>query len=217
MSRHPGGVEPLVPLSFGVTFDYRCPFARNAHEHLVAGLEEGADWDVQFLPFSLSQNKVTDGEVSVWDDQSLDSGLLALQLGIAIRDTQPEKFLDAHLALFGLRHDQGKDLRDEALLRETLAGVGVDVDAAFAEVATGVPLKTIRVEHERGVAEHAVWGVPTFIADDQAAFVRVMDRPARPGAGGTAGEKSRLTVERVVGLLQGWPDLNEFKHTSIAR
>jgi hypothetical protein len=24
-------------------------------------------------------------------------------------------------------------------------------------------------------------------------------------------------VERVVGLLGGWPDLNEFKHTSIPR
>ena len=209
-----------MPLSFGVTFDYRCPFARNAHEHLVAELREGADWDVQFLPFSLSQNKVDDGDTSVWDDPSKDSGLLALQLGIAVRDTQPERFLDAHLALFGLRHDQGKDLRDEALLREALVGVGVDADAAFTEVATGVPLKTVREEHERGVAEHAVWGVPTFIAEDQAAFVRVMDRPERPGAAstaGTSGEQSRLTVERLVGLLQGWPDLNEFKHTSVAR
>ena len=24
--------------SFSVTWDYRCPFARNAHEHVVAGL-----------------------------------------------------------------------------------------------------------------------------------------------------------------------------------
>ena len=30
-----------MTLSFGVTFDYRCPFARNAHEHLVAGLQAG--------------------------------------------------------------------------------------------------------------------------------------------------------------------------------
>ena len=32
--------------TFAVTWDYRCPFARNAHEHVVTGLQGGADWDV---------------------------------------------------------------------------------------------------------------------------------------------------------------------------
>ena len=36
-----------MPLSFGVTFDYRCPFARNGHEHLVEGLKGGADWELE--------------------------------------------------------------------------------------------------------------------------------------------------------------------------
>jgi protein-disulfide isomerase len=200
-----------MPLSFGVTFDYRCPFARNAHEHLVEALKAGADWDVQFLPFSLSQNKVEEGETSVWDEPDKDSGLLALQLGIAVRDTQPERFLDAHTALFAIRHDQGKSQRDEAILREALAGAGGDVDAAVAEVASGLPLKTVRQEHERGVADHNVWGVPTFVADDNAAFVRVMDRP-RDGI-----HESQKVIERIIGLLTGWPDLNEFKHTSLNR
>jgi hypothetical protein len=200
-----------MPLSFGVTFDYRCPFARNAHEHVVAALEAGADWDVQFLPFSLSQNKVEPGETSVWDEPEKDSGLLALQLGVALRDTQPEHFLAAHRALFAIRHDNGQSQRDEAILRSTLAEVGADVDAAFAEVASGVPLKKIQTEHERGVADHEVWGVPTFIAGDQAAFVRVMDRP-RDGLHDPA-----KVIERIVGLLTGWPELNEFKHTSLSR
>jgi hypothetical protein len=200
-----------MSLSFGVTFDYRCPFARNAHEHLVAGLRGGADWDVQFVAFSLSQNKVEDGEASVWDEPEKDSGLLALQLGIAIRETQPERFLDAHEALFAIRHDQGRSQRDEAVLRETLAGAGVDVDAAFAEVTSGWPLKTVRAEHEQGVGEHNVWGVPTFIANGNAAFVRLMDRP-RDGL-----HDSAKVIERVVGLLGGWPELNEFKHTTISR
>ena len=200
-----------MPLSFGVTFDYRCPFARNAHEHLAAGLKGGADWDVQFLPFSLSQNKVEDGETSVWDEPSKDSGLLAMQLGIAIRDAQPDRFLDAHIALFAIRHTDGKDMRDETVVRSALFAVGVDVEAAFAEVATGVPLKTIRDEHERGVADHHVWGVPTFISGDQAAFIRVMDRPVE------GGHEPAKVIERIIGLLTGWPELNEFKHTSISR
>jgi hypothetical protein len=211
MSAVPGKVDPDMALSFGVTFDYRCPFARNAHEHLVAGLQAGAAWDVTFLPFSLSQAKVEPGETNVWDEPGKDSGLLALQYGIAVRDTQPDVFLDAHLALFALRHDDAGDLRDAASLRRALVAVGVDWDAATAEVDSGVPLKTVRSEHERGVEDSNVWGVPTFIAGGQAAFVRLMDRPRQ---GATDPVKS---IERIVGLLEGWPELNEFKHTSLDR
>jgi hypothetical protein len=55
-----------------------------------------------------------------------------------------------------------------------------------------------------------VWGVPTFIVGEQAAFVRLMDRPKDDGA------YARRTIDRVVDLLD-WPNLNEFKHTSIPR
>lgn len=199
-----------MTLAFGVTFDYRCPFARNVHEHLVAALRTGPAWQVRFLPFSLSQAKVEHGQPPVWDAPEQDSGLLAMQLGIAVRDTQPEVFLDAHQALFAVRHDHARSLRDEAVLREALSAVGVDVAAALAEVASGVPLKTIAAEHEAGVRDHEVWGVPTFIAGDQAAFVRLMDRPVD-------GAASVKVIERLVGLLGGWPELNEFKHTSIPR
>ena len=41
--------------SFAVTWDYRCPFARNAAEHVLTALEAGADWDVTWVPFSLNQ------------------------------------------------------------------------------------------------------------------------------------------------------------------
>ena len=43
-------------------FDYRCPFARNGHESVVAGLRDGRDWDVTFVPFSLDQVHVEEGE-----------------------------------------------------------------------------------------------------------------------------------------------------------
>jgi hypothetical protein len=194
---------------FAVTFDYRCPFARNVHEHVVAGLRAGAGWEVRFLPFSLSQSKLEPGE-GRWADPGADSGLLALQLGVAVRDTQPEHFLEAHLALFALRHDQGRSIRDEALLRGALEGAGADADAAFEEVATGGPLHTVRTSHERADRDHEVWGVPTFVADGRSVFVRLMDRPDDPAA-------SVGSVERIVDLVTGWPALNEFKHTSIPR
>ena len=47
---------------FTVSFDYRCPFARNAHEAVVHGLQAGRDWDVRFVPLSLDQVHVADRE-----------------------------------------------------------------------------------------------------------------------------------------------------------
>lgn len=197
-------------LQLEVAFDYRCPFARIAHEWVLTGLDAGATWDVRFTPFSLSQAKIEHGGVDVWDAPETDSGLLALQVAMAIRDGQPEHFLAAHAALFQLRHDRGGDLRSEEALRFALAPTGVDVGAALAEVATGVPLKTVAEEHTRLVRDHEVWGVPAFIAGGQAAFVRLMDRPSDPA-------EAIAAVERIADMLTGWPALNEFKHYTISR
>ena len=52
--------------------------------------------------------------------------------------------------------------------------------------------------------------MPTFIVGDQAAFVRLMNRPHGDAS------VARTSIERVVDTLQ-WADLNELKHTSIPR
>jgi hypothetical protein len=196
---------------FAVTWDYRCPFARNFCEHVLVGLGAGAPWDVRFVPFSLDQVHVEEGAPDVWDNPGSGRSLLAGQVGVVIRDHFPDQFLAAHQALFSCRHDQGGDLREESVLRAAIESAGVDADEVFAEVAAGWPLETFRKEHESVVAEHQVFGVPTVIANDQAVFVRVMHRPK-----GDA-DVARRTVERVLDLVTGWPDLNEFKHTSIPR
>ena len=131
-------------------------------------------------------------------------------LTAGLQSGQPDRFLDAHEALFALRHDRGGHLRDEAAVREALAGVGVDVDAVFAEIATGKPLQTVREEHEGAADEHGTWGVPTFAVGPEAAFIRFMHRPQGDGAVATR------TIERVLDLLE-WPELNEFKHPRLSR
>lgn len=191
--------------SFALTWDYRCPFARIAVEHVLDGLDAGAPWEVRWVPFSLSQVKH-----ETWD-RSHDSGLLALEVAVAVRDTQPAAFLDAHRALFTGRHDLGLDLRDEDAVRATIAAAGVDADEAFATVASGAALARVRDDHRWSASTHQVWGVPTFIAGEQAAFVRLMERPS------DAGVPAVDAVERVVDLLEGWPALNEFKHTALPR
>src|SRR5271154_5844385 len=163
--------------SFSVTWDYRCPFARNAHEHLVAALEAGAPWEVTFVPFSLSQSHVAPEDPPVWDDAGKRSDLLSMLVGIVVRDRFPEQFLGLHLALFSARHGQAMDLRDPMTLRAVLADHGIAADAVMAEIDRGWPLEEFRAAHEESVKRHQVFGVPTFIVGDQAAFVRLMTRP----------------------------------------
>lgn len=199
------------PLSFAITWDYRCPYARNAHEHVLTGLQAGAPWNVSFVPFSLDQTHVEEGQPPVWDDPLRYPGLLATAAGIVVRDRYPERFLAAHGALFAARHDQSQDLRQREVLRRALDQCGVDGTGVLQAIDDGWPLETFRKEHEAAVAEHDVFGVPTFVAGGRAVFVRLLSRPA-----GDA-DRAVATIERVIDLVTGWADLNEFKQTNIPR
>ncbi|MCL9762851.1 DsbA family protein [Frankia sp. AiPa1] len=203
----------MTSATFAVTWDYRCPFARNAHEHVLTGLAAGADWNVEFLPFSLGQAHVEEGQPSVWEKPEQDTGILALQAGVVVRDEYPDLFPAAHRALFAVRHDEGRHLEDRDVLAAALTGAGVPADDVLARIDDGSVLGKVRAEHERYVQSHSVWGVPTFIAGEQAVFVRLMNRAPL----GAPAAVSIRAVERVVDLLTGWPELNEFKHTSIPR
>lgn len=200
----------MTPRTFALTWDYRCPYARIAHDHVVTALEGGAAWEVRFLPFSLAQAHVEDDDPDVWDEPDRDSGLFALQVGVAVRDQWPEAFLGVHRGLFDLRHVHAGDLRDRDAVAKVLVDAGLDADEVFADVAAGRPLATVKTEHTEFVDSHKVWGVPTFIVRDRAVFVRLLDGPHGDAPLATS------TIERVLDEIE-WPLLNELKHTSIPR
>jgi protein-disulfide isomerase len=196
-----------VARQFAVTWDYRCPFARNAHEAVVNALREGRDWDVRFWPFSLDQVHVEEGETPVWErglDEAGMGGVRALLWGIAVRDAFPDHFLDFHVATFRARHDEGQKIAEEPVLRAVAESVGLDADAVAEEVSSGRPLKALEAEHTEAVDRHAVFGVPTIIEGDEAVFVRIMER-------GNVGDWAEALD------LVGSTRINEFKRTRIAR
>ena len=194
-----------MPRPFALTFDYRCPFARHLHMGLVAGLRDGAEWAVRFLPFSLDQVHIPEGDPPVWERPAGErgSGVRALEWGLAVRDTFPEKFGTFHLSVFDIRHVHGKRFTEETL-RAAAAAAGLDVEAVAEEVASDRPIKTLAAEHTEAVDRWAVFGVPTIIDNDEAAFVRLM-RPAE-----------RADIEELLTALQR-TDLNEFKRTRVPR
>jgi xanthine/CO dehydrogenase XdhC/CoxF family maturation factor len=196
--------------TFSVNWDYRCPFARNAHEHLVAALADGAPWDVTFEPFSLSQVHVPEGGTPVWEDPAKAQDLISLAAGVVARDRYPDRFLDAHLALFRARHDEGLDLRLPEAVAGVLDGVGLPGAKVVEEARSGGPVDEIRRAHEVAVTKWEAFGVPTFVVGDHAVFVRLMSRPAGDAA------LARRTIEGVLGIFETLPDLNEFKHTSLS-
>jgi predicted DsbA family dithiol-disulfide isomerase len=197
--------------AFGLTWEYRCPFARIVSDHVITALEGGADWDVTWIPFSLTQAHVAEGEIDAWDDPAKADTLYAMEAAIVVRDRFPERFLAVHRALFDARHAQGLDLRLPSVVHDALSTSGVDPGAVVAELDAGWPRAEFRKAHTEVVDSRAVFGVPTFLVGDASVFVRLMDRPD-----GDA-DLARRTIERVLDTITGWPSLNEFKHTSIPR
>ena len=200
-----------TPHRFSVTWDYRCPFARNAHEHVLDALDAGAPWDVKFVPFSLDQMHVADGDPPVWERAEEFPGLLANLAGVWVRDNQPDLFPAVHRAMFAARHDDAHDLREPDVVAGVLGEQGARADEALTAIQGGDALAQMRSEHEQAEGEHHVWGVPTFMVANQAVFIRLMHRPE-----GDA-ELAQRTIERILDLAGGWPDLNELKHTRIPR
>jgi hypothetical protein len=203
----PGHELPSDRLTFGITYDYLCPFARNANEHVAIGLRDGAPWDVTFVPFSLVQAKSAETGEARWDGAGAlrRSGVLALAVAELVRERAPERFLDAHLELFALRHDRGQDLRDPSDVAAAIARAGVDaslVDAA----ADG--LERLRSSHQ-AMLDREVWGVPTLLGSRRAVFVRLLDRPTvEPGP-------SVRRIEDLVRLMDQEPMVHEFKQVNL--
>jgi 2-hydroxychromene-2-carboxylate isomerase len=195
-------------MRFAITFDYLCPFAAVANETVVAA-QDGSPHEVDFRAFSLSEVNRNGDSVPVWKARPSPRGVLALQWGLAVRDHVPDAFPAAHVAIFQARHRDGEDIEEPAVLRKAVARAGVDPDKVQEIVAGGGPLTALAADHTWAVETHRVFGVPTWITE-RAVFTRLMERPADAA-------EARRTVDRILELVSGWPQLNEFKQTRIPR
>ena len=194
--------------AFIVTYDYRCPFANVMHGHIMTAQRAGANFDVTFAPWSLTQGHGDDGDLDVWNDPSREDDIAALTASVSVRDLQPDRFLDAHMALFAARHERGVRLNTLEEVVGVLREVGVDVDSVLADLSSRRPHEVLAASHHR-FEKYEAFGVPTFVVDDDAVFVRYMHGP-------TADAQASIDLVRsIVDMIANQPDLNEFKHTRL--
>ncbi|NNN21623.1 MAG: protein-disulfide isomerase [Acidimicrobiales bacterium] len=199
---------------FSVTFDYRCPFARNLHEHLAIGIKAGANWDVDVLPFFLDQAQVEDGEPSAWDNPKKRKNTIPLCLASLLKSEYPESFWDLHTAIFEARHELGRNINDLEVLTEMLVKSGVPGDYAKSLVISAQSenaLEALRKAHETLANDFLVFGNPTFIIGESAVFLRIMERPR-----GDATYSIQM-IEKVLDTIILTPEINELKHTRLPR
>jgi protein-disulfide isomerase-like protein with CxxC motif len=196
--------------SFDLSFDYRCPFAKNIHLHVIEALRAGADFEVNFAPWSLSQGGREDDALDVWNDPAYDADLLSLAASVSVRDHQSEYFLDAHEALFRARHDRAIRLTTLDEISNVLAPLGVDMAIVAADVASRRPHDVIAASHKE-FDRFEAFGVPTFVVNDDATFVRYMSEPSDDPA------QSVELINALLAMMTNRPDLNEFKHTQLPR
>ena len=194
---------------FLLSYDYRCPFAKIIHLHVIEALRAGADFDVTFVPWTMSQGYRTEGAPDSWDDPARDAELLSLAVSTSVHDLVPEKFLDVHEALFRARHERAIRLVTEAEIESALSGLDLDLTAIFEDVASRRPHKIIG-EWFREFERYEAFGVPTFVVDGDATFVRYMNPPTGDPAASIA------LIESLVTLMSDQSALNEFKHTKVS-
>ena len=109
---------------------------------------------------------------------------------MVVRDRFADRFSGLHRALFVARHDEGRDLRDPQVVGRRAGRERRTGRRGAGRTGEGWPSRSSAAPTTDAVADHEVFGVPTFIAGDHAVFVRLMTRPEGDAA------LARATIDR---------------------
>ena len=175
--------EPEI-MEFDVYFDYLCPFVYRASVLLQNVRDSGQRaLNAKWRYFSLSQvNSKLDGW-TVWDAPGSERvrGRLAFQAGEAAR--RQGRFDDFHVPLLQARHRDKLDVDQLEVVERVAVESGLDLERFRSDLADPDILHALAEDHRHAVAEHGVFGTPTFVFQDgAAAYVRLSEPPDRAAA-----------------------------------
>jgi predicted DsbA family dithiol-disulfide isomerase len=144
---------------------------------------------VDWQPFSLAQvNSDKENDIKLWEKPEVKDGsdptFLAHMSGLAAKRQGEEAFSSFFMALLRARHEDKKDLNDQAVMEEAAVAAGLDM-ARFREDQTDPDLlEDIGKSHTIAVEEYGAFGVPTFVFGESknATFLKMFIPPDEQAA-----------------------------------
>ena len=161
----------------------------------------GDDLQVDWRAFLLAQVNSKEGpDWKVWeqrDDPISMNALTAMRAGQAALRQGSQAFEAFQLALLKARHEERKDLEDQALIMETARASGLDMARFQEDLADESTLQELGRSHTQAVEEYGVFGVPTFVFPNGAsAFLKTYRPPDEEAV------ETFDTLNRVMGNLK---------------
>ncbi len=199
-----------VPEKVDVYFDYACPFADSA-ARWVSELKKqiGDEVQFEFKFFPLEQvNAPADVDEAIWDlpRENRSPARHSMQAGAAALQQGRDAFDAFNLELMKLKHSEGKDHGKRASITEAAQRAGLNMAQFEEDLEDDDLLDIVREHYETGLAEHGVFGTPTFVfPSGSAVYLQLLPAP-------TAEEAVPLWRE-FVATAEGRPNYREFKRT----
>jgi len=194
-----------TPIRFDVFFDYLCPFVYRVARMLDEVRGSGArPIEVRWRYFSLTQVNSKDDGWTLWDAPESETvrGRLAFKAAEAAR--RQGRFDDLHMPLLEARHRDRLDLDDGTVIERVASDAGLDLGRFVADLRSPGILDAVARDHGEAVAEHGVFGTPTFLfADGTSAYVRL--------AGLVENGDEVEVFDRLLSVAAGEPRILEIK------
>ncbi len=116
-------------------------------------------------------------DYKAWEepDEDLDGSLWGLRAGVAAKRQGEDAMRRYMPLLLNARHEERKDLGDKEVLKELAVRANLDLERFAKDLDDRTALDEIAASHKEAVAEHGVFGTPTFIFENGAsAFLKII-------------------------------------------
>lgn len=171
-----------------VYFDYTCPWAWGGQVWLYQVQDElGDGLRINWRYFPLQQVNAKDADFKIWEqpNDGTNASLRSYQAAQAARKQGDDAYRKLHAALFLKRHEEGRNLGQQAVLEAAATEAGLDLDAFRKDLQSDEVFAVVKEDFTHGKGKLGVFGTPTIVfGNDQGAYLKVnfRDLPKDPVA-----------------------------------